>query len=42
MLDEDLEHDFSMLDDEENDWGLECSPPKDCELYNSSHFASPY
>ena len=28
-----LEHGFSMLDDEENDWGLECSPPKDRELY---------
>ena len=32
MLDEDLEHDFSMLDDKGNDR----------ELYNSAHFASPY
>ena len=32
MLDEDLEHDFPMLDDEENDeendWGSKCSPQK--------------
>ena len=42
MLDEDSEHDVSMLEDEENDWGLGCFPPKDRELYNSAHFASPY
>jgi hypothetical protein len=42
MLDEDSEHDVSMLEDEENDWRLECFPLKDRELYNSAHFASPY
>lgn len=42
MLDEDSEHDVSMLEDEENDWRLECFPPKDRELYNSARFASPY
>ena len=42
MLDEDSEHNVSMLEDEENDWRLECFPPKGRELYNSARFASPY